>query len=106
MGYGKKDFSNQKGRIYMRTMGKTNLITCQLSFYPLNTNDTTTIIEEVLDNIRMAGLDTQTNDMATIIKGERHRVMELLNSLQDMINNKGCNYTMVITISNICGCSI
>jgi len=44
--------------------------------------------------------------MSTIIKGEREAVMGVLEEIQRRMEEKGVRYTMVVTLSNTCGCSI
>lgn len=90
----------------MRIMGKTDVVSCQLSFYPLCTKECTAPVKEVVDLIEeSAGIVSSVNDMSTIIKGGRKTVMTLLEDIQKRMEEKDIQYTMVITLSNICGCS-
>ena len=44
--------------------------------------------------------------MSTIIRGERKAVMGVLDEIQRRMEEKGVRYTMVVMLSNTCGCSI
>lgn len=90
----------------MCAMGKTGMIACQISFYPLNTLDTSIPVKKVVEIIEASNLDAQVNDISTIVKGKRDDVMDLLKEIQDKMDEESCHFTMVITLSNICGCSI
>jgi uncharacterized protein YqgV (UPF0045/DUF77 family) len=89
----------------MCNVEKARMISCQLSFYPLNTTDCKASINRVIEMIEESGLRCQVNDMATIIKGEGTRVMKLLDQIQQRMNRDAISFTMVAVMSNVCGCS-
>ncbi len=89
----------------MCAMGKTDLISCQMSLYPLCVEDCITPIKDVvklIDDNRH--ISSKVNDMSTVIKGERKAVMQLIEDIQRRMEQNGVQYTMVLTLSNICGC--
>ncbi|HZX47249.1 MAG TPA: YkoF family thiamine/hydroxymethylpyrimidine-binding protein [Clostridia bacterium] len=91
----------------MRGMGKTPIVSCQVSFYPLYTEDCIALVKEVVEIIAKSdGVSSSVNEMSTIIRGERKAVMGVLDEIQRRMEEKGVRYTMVVTLSNTCGCSI
>lgn len=80
------------------------MISCQVSLYPLKTCEPVQPVREAVRIIEGSGLYHRVSDMSTIIKGKREEVMDLLSAIQEEMDLKGVSYTMVITISNICGC--
>jgi uncharacterized protein YqgV (UPF0045/DUF77 family) len=88
----------------MRNMEKTGLVSCQLSFYPLGTPDTNKSVKEVVKIIEKSGLESEVNDMSTIIKGNIQETTELLGNIQQIMDKNGISYTLVAIISNVCGC--
>ncbi len=91
----------------MCAVGKAALISCQISFYPLYTVDCISSVKEVVSLIEAnTGITCSVNDMSTIVKGERGAVMKLLEDIQQRMEEKGIRYSMVLTISNSCGCAL
>ena len=88
-------------------MGKTPIVSCQVSFYPLYTEDCITLVKEAVGIIeKNGGVSSSVNEMSTIIRGERKAVMGVLDEIQRRMEEKGVRYTMVVTLSNTCGCSV
>ncbi len=86
-------------------MAKTKGVSCQLSLYPLCREDCTGPIKEAVDLIESnTQVSSNVNEMSTIIQGERKEVLRLIESIQQRMEEKGVQYTMVLTLSNICGC--
>lgn len=82
-------------------------IACQLSFYPLQTEEMIPNIDRVLELIKESGLNYETGSMSTIIRGKSADVYALLQTITDtmgMQDETGTLFTMHMTISNICGC--
>lgn len=91
----------------MCSMGKTDFVSCQMSFYPLCTVDCIDPVNDVVDLIKSSrSVSSSVNDMSTVIKGRRKDVMQLIEDIQRHMEDKGEQYTMVLTISNICGCNV
>ncbi|MGI6697270.1 MAG: hypothetical protein GX918_01540 [Clostridiales bacterium] len=91
----------------MRGMGKTPVVSCQVSFYPLYTEDCIVPVKEVVDIIGKSDcISSSVNEMSTIIRGEREAVMGVLEEIQRRMEEKGVRYTMVVTLSNTCGCTV
>jgi uncharacterized protein YqgV (UPF0045/DUF77 family) len=51
-------------------------------------------------------ISSSVNEMSTIIRGEREAVMGVLEEIQRRMEEKGVRYTMVVTLSNTCGCTV
>ena len=90
----------------MCSMEKTSLVSCQLSFYPLNTTDTVSPIKTVIKIIERSGLHTEVNDMSTIIKGDGQKVLNILSDILKRMDEDKIGYTLIVTMSNVCGCEI
>ncbi|NLO25810.1 MAG: hypothetical protein GX114_06675 [Clostridiales bacterium] len=91
----------------MRDMGKTAIVSCQVSFYPLYTKECIAPVKEVVGIIeKSTGVSSSVNEMSTIIRGERGAVMGVLEDIQREMEEKGIRYTMVMTLSNTCGCTV
>ncbi|AKV55858.1 YKOF domain-containing protein [Bifidobacterium actinocoloniiforme DSM 22766] len=81
-------------------------ISCQLSLYPLAQADYTSPVGQVLELIKTSGLAYETNDMATIVRGEPQVVFALLASIDDLMARTSTSYSLNATISNTCGCRV
>ncbi len=88
----------------MCSMEKRDIISCQIAYFPIDSQNYSDDIKEVLNLIKISGLEYNIGDMSTIIKGEPERVMDLINNIHSRMSSEGRNYTMSIMISNICGC--
>lgn len=82
---------------------KGNVISAQLSFYPLNEIDCLVSIDKVLKIIDQSGLDYNAGDMSTVIKGERENVFNLIKDITYTMDDEGCKFSMNVIISNFCG---
>ena len=76
----------------------------QIAYFPIDSQNYLNDIKEVLNLIKSSGLEYNIGDMSTIIKGGPEKMMDLINNIHSRISSKGCNYTISIMISNICGC--
>jgi len=85
-------------------MGK-EIISCEISFVPIETQNYIEDVEKVLTLISDSGLKYQTNAFSTIISGTPDTIFSLLKE----ISTKMCETTkfiMITKISNVCGCTI
>lgn len=86
----------------MCQVDKERLISCQISYFPIDSEDYVEEVDRVLQVIKDAKLDYQVGDLATVVKGQADKVFKLLAAIdQEMTNH---HYTMSILLSNICGC--
>lgn len=88
----------------MCAMAKGNIISCQITYFPIDSNKYLDEINEVLELIKDSGLDYNVDILSTTIKGEADKIFNLITNIHKEMSYKNCNYTMNIMVSNICGC--
>ncbi len=86
----------------MRPLGE--VISCQISFNPIKSNDYTGDIEKVISIIKSSDLECGVGLLSTTVRGEKGKVFDLLLNIFDSMN-KVCGFSIDIKLSNICGCS-
>lgn len=84
-------------------MDKT-VISCEISFLPIQSNDYVAEVEEVLRIIKSYDLEVIVGLMSTTVRGEPTIVFDLITNIFERMNQV-TKFTMVIKISNICGCT-
>jgi uncharacterized protein YqgV (UPF0045/DUF77 family) len=77
---------------------------CQLSFTPIHSKNYLLDIEKVLDRIKDSGLEYSVGEMSTIMKGNKTKVLSLINDIYDMMSPQ-CSFVMDMRLSNVCGCN-
>ena len=90
----------------MCSMEKASIISCQISYFPIDSKHYLDEINEVLDLIKGSGLDYDIGILSTTIKGDAEKVFSLVRSIHKKMSSKSCKYTMNIMVSNICGCQL
>lgn len=84
-------------------MDKT-VISCEISFLPIQSNDYIGEVEEVIRIIRNYDLEITEGLMSTTVRGEPAAIFDLLTNIFERMNQR-TKFTMVVKISNICGCT-
>lgn len=79
------------------------MISCEISFLPIQSKDYTSDIEEVLRIIRNYDLEITVGFMSTTLRGDARLIFSLLAEIFEKMNQR-TKFTMVVKISNICGC--
>lgn len=79
------------------------MISCEISFLPIQSKDYTSDIEEVLRIIRNYDLEITVGFMSTTLRGDVRLIFSLLAEIFEKMNQR-TKFTMVVKISNICGC--
>ncbi len=87
-------------------MENTRIISCQISFYPLNTKKVNEEVKKDIKIISESGLDYESNALSTIVYGKGKRVYSLLEEITSKMNEDNSEFSMSINISNSCGCDI
>ncbi len=80
------------------------MITCQVSFLPIESQNYKEDVIRVLSMIEKSGLDFQTGEMSTTIRGERDRVWALAKEIFEEMDPV-CRFVLDLKVSNSCGCS-
>lgn len=83
---------------------KENFMTCQLSFYALNTEDGTAEIDKILELIEESNVEYEIGAMSTFLRGPSNLIFDLVHEIHQLSQILGINYAMNATFSNECGC--
>jgi uncharacterized protein YqgV (UPF0045/DUF77 family) len=87
-------------------MENQTIISCQISFYPLNTKKVNDQVKKVINLISDSKLEYESNSLSTIVFGEAEKVYALLEEITVKMDEDKSEFSMSINISNSCGCSI
>ena len=88
----------------MRSVEKVRIISCQVQYVPLGTNDVNVDVEKVLTLIEESGLNYEPGPMTTTISGNPERVFHLIQRIETEMSENNRKFTMTILLSNECGC--
>lgn len=88
----------------MCTVEKGDIVSCQLSFLPIGSEEYLDEIDKVLNLIKATGLKYNIDILSTTIVGDSNKILDLINRIHKEMSFGGCNYMMNIIISNVCGC--
>ena len=80
---------------------ETNVITAQVSLYPLRQKSIGPSIREAVRAFRKRGLNTGVGEMSTVVWGEERAVFEAVREAFDQAGKRG-DTVMVVTLSNAC----
>ena len=87
-------------------MENKKIISCQISFYPLNTIKVNEEVKEVLKIIDESGLRYESNALSTIVYGNVRNVYSLLEDITLKMDKNESEFAISLNISNSCGCEI
>ncbi len=87
-------------------MENKKIISCQISFYPLNTIKVNEEVKEVLKIIDESGLRYESNALSTIVYGNVSDVYSLLEDITIKMDKNENEFAISLNISNSCGCEI
>ncbi len=85
---------------------KEHLVSCQISYSPIDSKNYLQEVDRVLQVIKASNLDYQVGDLATVVKGQADKVFKLLAAIDHEMSKDDYHYTMTILLSNICGCEL
>ena len=87
----------------MRFMEK--IITCEISFIPIQSEDYIKDVDTVLELIRNTGFEISVGAMSTTVIGESYKIFELIQSIFATMDEK-FKFSMQVKYSNLCGCDV
>lgn len=87
-------------------MEEGRIIACQLSYIPVQSPDINKELGQVLEIIKVHFPNCEIGEFSTIVKGTARKVLQLINSLIEKMDQKGSKFNIQISLSNICGCEI
>ena len=85
-------------------MGKSRIVSCQLSYLPINSNQYLADIDVILKAIKVAFPDAKVGEMSTYIIGSKEKVYQLIKKLLDLSIQKEQPFHFTFSVSNLCGC--
>ena len=80
------------------------IMTCELSFVSIGSAEYIEEINQVIDIIKDSGIEYSVSLMSTTLRGERELVFKIIRRIFDEMDEK-CKFTMIMKMSNECGCS-
>lgn len=78
---------------------------CEVSFLPIVSENYSNDVKMVLDIIENSGLEFDAGEMSTLIRGSSEKIFALLSQIYNSLDDI-CSFSMVVKISNLCGCSL
>lgn len=90
----------------MHAVEKGKVVSCQMSYFPIDSKEYLREVDGVLELIKESGLQYNVDLLSTTLRGESEKVFDLISRIHREMSGKNYNYTMNIMISNICGCEL
>ncbi len=87
-------------------MENNTIISCQINYYPLNTDKVDEEVKDVLSIIKESGLQSESNALSTNIFGNAEDIYALLKKITNKMDDKNAEFAISMNISNSCGCDI
>ncbi len=78
---------------------------CEISFLPIESRNYSEDVKQVLSIIERSGLEYSVGVMSTFIRGRGDTIFDLLNEIYVSMD-EACSFSMVVKISNLCGCAV
>ncbi|ADL07019.1 YkoF family thiamine/hydroxymethylpyrimidine-binding protein [Thermosediminibacter oceani] len=76
------------------------MISCEVSIYPMETQNSDQVINQALASIKDKGVTCQVGTISTYISGPPEKVWECIRTLYDAASARSKELSMVVTISN------
>ncbi|TYP52437.1 YkoF family thiamine/hydroxymethylpyrimidine-binding protein [Thermosediminibacter litoriperuensis] len=76
------------------------MISCEVSIYPLETQNSDQVVNQALASIKDMGVTCQVGTISTYITGSPEKVWECIRTLYDTASTRAKELSMVVTISN------
>ncbi|MGQ9818676.1 MAG: YkoF family thiamine/hydroxymethylpyrimidine-binding protein [Candidatus Kapaibacteriales bacterium] len=79
------------------------IISCEISFVPIQSQNYTKEVDEVIRLIAESGLEHQVGIFSTTIRGTKEKVFTLIKKIFDEMELQK-KVLIILKISNLCGC--
>jgi uncharacterized protein YqgV (UPF0045/DUF77 family) len=79
------------------------VVSCEISFIPIQSRDYIKDVDRVLDLIKESGLAHTIGSMSTCIHGGKTEIFNLLEKIYTAMEDI-CLFKINVGLSNICGC--
>ena len=80
------------------------IISCEISFIPIQSENYKNDVDRVIEIISSYKLEYQVGLLSTTVRGNKEIIFEMLQRISDKMYDK-VKFTMVLKISNECGCN-
>ncbi len=80
------------------------MISCQITYFPLNTTGYLEEIDQVLELIKSYSVEYEIGILSTTIKGSKETVFKLIQDIYNVMDRRDYHFTINILLSNTCGC--
>ena len=80
------------------------IISCEISFIPIQSENYKNDVDRVIEIISSYKLEYQVGLLSTTVRGNKKIIFEMLQQISDKMYDK-VKFTMVLKISNECGCN-
>jgi uncharacterized protein YqgV (UPF0045/DUF77 family) len=85
-------------------MGETmKWMSCQIALYPLDTLQSESVIQRILDQIDWGELEVKVGPMSTFLRGEQELVLQKVREFYEVAALKD-KVVINLTLSNHCAC--
>ena len=88
----------------MCAMEKTNQMTCQITFIPMNQQEPVAAVAEVLKIMETKNVKMEVGEVATLVQGTPTQLYPLLQQIHESMDQRGVSFSLHIMTSNVCGC--
>lgn len=76
----------------------------ELTYYPMRTVEVNRSVERVLTLLRASGLELEVGGMSTVVRGEMGELLTLIQRIHDAAEEHQEDFSLVMKLSNACGC--
>ncbi len=85
--------------------GMEKIVSCELSFIPIESQDYRSDVKKVIDIISGTGIYYEVSAFSTTVTGHKDVIFGMIEKIYSEMENDA-KFTIVIKISNVCGCDI
>lgn len=88
----------------MCSMEKGTLASCEITYFPIQSENYLEEIRSVIKIIEAYEVEVEVGVLSTTIRGNSEIIFQMMKKIYDGMSMEGCNFTMSMMVSNICGC--
>ncbi|MCC5910535.1 MAG: thiamine-binding protein [Clostridiaceae bacterium] len=88
----------------MHSIQKGTLASCEITYFPINSDNYIGDINMVLKIIKSYPVEVEVGILSTTIRGNSEAIFKLVKDVYDTMTGANCNFTINMMLSNICGC--
>ncbi|SES90047.1 YKOF-related Family [Natronincola peptidivorans] len=88
----------------MCSMEKASLASCEITYFPIKSEDYIGDINKVLKIIEAYPVEVTVGILSTTIRGNSQIIFQLIQEIYSNMAEEGRHFTISMMMSNICGC--